>query len=62
MPLKRHIRCPLCHTEWTETTRERGSCPGCGAGLSEMLYAYTAYQATIEEKIDAILAELKRPL
>lgn len=45
------FHCPLCDTKWSEGPvlapggkvigpgRERGSCPGCGAGMGEMFRA-----------------------
>ncbi len=44
VPGSRTIVCPLCSQRWTEP-RQRGACPGCGAGLNEMLWAYTEKMA-----------------
>lgn len=49
-PMPQRIKCPFCHKEWTEKVRSRGSCPGCGAGLNEMLYAFTVQLGKCQEE------------
>ena len=37
----RKMVCALCKRQWTETSRQHGCCPGCGASMHEIVWAYS---------------------